>query len=775
MEIIMADKKCMCCGQVVRVPSATAHEFICGVCAQHNYAETMTSSECNSTITASHCNWNEMEKMPLSVLRETVVGLERTLLQPGHAPRLADTRALLLVFAGHPVLFRTGQRQYAGGRLEDVDFGYFHRVAARLIGLLVNAGGVDSREYLIDYFERQVEARLLRQMVDNLNRFISYRLDHPSPVLARQPKMSYHDDFGLRNACRLLQIIFNANRRRPFATLDSNNNRLEVGEFYNLRLDAFDIGHDFATWIHCQQQQFMPTMRQAFTFCAYPIVLSLGIKMALLEYEGESQKDAQAFHALSNMLFASSLSSRTLGGGRQPSVIEMPFLIIRIRRSHLIHDSLRELHRHTTGAGSGSAEFKKRLKIEFVGEDGVDAGGLTKEWFLLLVREVFSSDYGMFVGGYHQHASLDAVDDGLDDEERKLGYVWFNPASAGPANTGTDGSMLEEYYLVGVLMGLAIYNQTLLDIRFPSVVYKKLLHGHTLNNHDHGVSHEADDNDLTLDDLAQFRPSLARGLGDLLSFSGDVEQTYCRDFTASYKSYGHNVTVPLMQNGDQVPVTNANRAEFVRRYVSWYLGQSVESGFDAFKRGFWTVLGSGSSHRSESSAPKRIDNHAISLFDPSELESLIRGAPDSSELDLSSLRAITEYDNCSSSTPVVEWFWAYWETRGDEMKRRVLMFVTGSDRVPSVGMAGMKFKISLDTAPHPGDTPHDPPPLQQQHQHMFGLLSGGGGRSSGSSSREVEDTNRLPIAHTCFNQLVLYPYATKEKFERLMEMAVLGS
>lgn len=39
-------------------------------------------------------------------------------------------------------------------------------------------------------------------------------------------------------------------------------------------------------------------------------------------------------------------------------------------------------------------DLKKSLRIEFVGEDGVDAGGLRKEWFLLLVRQLFDPQYG---------------------------------------------------------------------------------------------------------------------------------------------------------------------------------------------------------------------------------------------------------------------------------------------------------------------------------------------------------------------------------------------
>lgn len=39
-------------------------------------------------------------------------------------------------------------------------------------------------------------------------------------------------------------------------------------------------------------------------------------------------------------------------------------------------------------------DLKKKLRVTFVGEAGLDMGGLTKEWFLLLVRQIFHTDYG---------------------------------------------------------------------------------------------------------------------------------------------------------------------------------------------------------------------------------------------------------------------------------------------------------------------------------------------------------------------------------------------
>jgi hypothetical protein len=86
--------------------------------------------------------------------------------------------------------------------------------------------------------------------------------------------------------------------------------------------------------------------------------------------------------------------------------------------------------------------LKKKLKIEFVNEPGIDAGGLSKEWFLLLVRELFDEKWGMFV--YNEESNL----------------CWFNPASL---------ETISEYSLMGRVLGLAIYNSSLIHWSFPLV------------------------------------------------------------------------------------------------------------------------------------------------------------------------------------------------------------------------------------------------------------------------------------------------------------------
>lgn len=42
-------------------------------------------------------------------------------------------------------------------------------------------------------------------------------------------------------------------------------------------------------------------------------------------------------------------------------------------------------------------DLRKELKVQFLGEEGIDQGGVQKEFFQLIVRSIFDPAYGMFV------------------------------------------------------------------------------------------------------------------------------------------------------------------------------------------------------------------------------------------------------------------------------------------------------------------------------------------------------------------------------------------
>jgi E3 ubiquitin-protein ligase HERC4 len=114
------------------------------------------------------------------------------------------------------------------------------------------------------------------------------------------------------------------------------------------------------------------------------------------------------------------------------------------------------------------------MQIKFIGEEAEDAGGVKKEFFILLIREILDPKYGMF----------------KDYDESRL--MWFN-----------EGSFEEDlmYFLIGLLCGLAIYNFTIINLPFPLALYKKLL-----------------EEKVDLHDLKELSPSEGRSMEQLLEY-----------------------------------------------------------------------------------------------------------------------------------------------------------------------------------------------------------------------------------------------------------------
>lgn len=298
----------------------------------------------------------------------------------------------------------------------------------------------------------------------------------------------------------------------------------------------------------------------------------------------------------------------------------------------------------------------------------------------------------------------------LYDEDSQ--YCYFNPSTFETS---------DQFFLVGVVMGLAIYNSTILDVALPPFAFRKLLAAAPA----HGLGMSSRPRpwmQYTLDDLAEYRPQVAHGLRQLLDFEGDVESTFCLDFVVDTDKYGTTVQVPLCPGGERKPVTNGNRREYVELYVRYLLDAAVTRQFEPFKRGFYTVCG----------------GNAFSLFRPEEIELLIRGSDEA--LDIAALRAVAEYDNWGHPHPddnidVVAWFWETFQDATSKNQRKLLSFITGSDRIPATGAAMLPIKISC-----------------------LG-----------------EDSGRYPIARTCFNMISLWKYGSKQRLEAMLWRAVFES
>jgi len=77
---------------------------------------------------------------------------------------------------------------------------------------------------------------------------------------------------------------------------------------------------------------------------------------------------------------------KELSSMRRPGSIRL-----RIKRDRLMENSFNQLY------SRNADELRRKLHIEFVGEEGMDAGGVAREWFLELSKQVFNANYNLFI------------------------------------------------------------------------------------------------------------------------------------------------------------------------------------------------------------------------------------------------------------------------------------------------------------------------------------------------------------------------------------------
>ncbi|KAJ1656434.1 hypothetical protein IWQ61_003991 [Dispira simplex] len=356
--------------------------------------------------------------------------------------------------------------------------------------------------------------------------------------------------------------------------------------------------------------------KEGFSFCNFPFVLNPAMKSDILKIESVISMRQELQDSFFRAMFVG---------------VNSPYLILEIRRDHIVRDAMCQL------AAQPSSDLKKQLKVRFIGEEAVDEGGVQKEFFQLVVRELFVAKYGMFEF----------------NEDTRL--CWFTPGTI-----HDDDNTLAEYRLMGSLIGLAIYNSVILDVHFPPALYKKLMN-----------------RPVGLADLRTLDPSLAQGLQTLLDYDGDdLEETFDRTFQVTYRSVGNVHHYDLKPSGANISLTQHNRHEFVDLYVDFLLNQSVHKQFRAFQEGFKSVC----------------TGNAIRLFQAEELEQLICG---SSDLDFRALEEVTLYDGgFTAKSRVIRYFWEVVHDFTDEQKKRLLFFTTGSDRVPIGGLGKLQFVIA---------------------------------------------------------------------------------
>ncbi|XP_019715893.1 probable E3 ubiquitin-protein ligase HECTD2 [Hippocampus comes] len=542
--------------------------------------------------------YDSLLQTPEDIQKSVLKGIINSLLREWKGPRTKDDLRAYFILVQNP--------QYSSTST--------YVIYAHLLRQMASLSEAD--HHFLVHWLKKLSGRRFRQPVERLLQFISTRLFPAEPdELPPASKCSW----WIPSATKVL-ALFNA------ANSVSSPPIMPFTDFYNITLEHIDFMEEYRTW-----QSYGNSSR--FSFCQFPFILSTAVKKAIIQKDSEQQMISQARQSLVSKV------SR-----RQRVDMNLLFLNIKVRRAQLLADSLDELSRKR-------CDLKKKLRVTFVGEAGLDMGGLTKEWFLLLVRRIFHDDYGMFT--YMKESRCH----------------WFSSWKC--------DSNYSEFQLIGTLMGLAVYNSIALDIHFPLYCYRKLLTPPTAPCDPNAPVGMAT---ATFDDLQQIMPELAHGLEELLNFDGNVEEDVCLTFQVSQEEMGVVKSYNLKPGGDKIAVTKHNRKEYVQLYVDFLLNKSICKQFAAFYHGFHSVCAS----------------DALMLLRPEEVEMLVCGSP---QLDMSALQKAAHYEGYSKSDATIRNFWEVVLSFPVDLQKKLLHFATGSDRIPVGGMAELNFKISKIDAP----------------------------------------------------------------------------
>ncbi|XP_062964682.1 probable E3 ubiquitin-protein ligase HERC6 isoform X2 [Cynocephalus volans] len=213
-----------------------------------------------------------------------------------------------------------------------------------------------------------------------------------------------------------------------------------------------------------------------------------------------------------------------------------PTFILRVRRSHLVEDALRQLNQVEV------TDLQKALEVEFIKEIGPERGGVSSEFFHCVFEEMTKPEYGMFM--YPEKGS----------------YMWF------PVNPKFEK---KRYFLFGMLCGLSLFNLNVANLPFPLALYKKLL-----------------DQKPSLEDLKELSPLLGKSLQEVINNRADDigEELYIH-----FSIHWDQNDVDLIPNGISTPVDQTNKKDYVSKCVDYIFNISIKAVYEEFQRGFFRV------------------------------------------------------------------------------------------------------------------------------------------------------------------------------------------
>uniref|UniRef100_A0A1B6CDN2 E3 ubiquitin-protein ligase n=2 Tax=Clastoptera arizonana TaxID=38151 RepID=A0A1B6CDN2_9HEMI len=294
---------------------------------------------------------------------------------------------------------------------------------------------------------------------------------------------------------------------------------------------------------------------------------------------------------------------------------------ITVTRQTLFDDSYHQIMRLP------AYELRRRLYIIFRGEEGLDYGGVSREWFFLLSHEVLNPMYCLFEYANKNNYSLQ-----------------INPASY------VNPDHLLYFKFIGRFIAMALYHGRFIYSGFTMPFYKRMLN-----------------KKLTMKDIESIDPEFYNSLVWIRDNNID-ECGLELFFSVDFEILGQVIHHELKDNGDKIRVVEENKEEYMRLMTEWRMTRGIKDQTQAFLEGFNEV----------------VPLEWLKYFDERELELMLCGMQ---EIDVDDWQRNAIYRHYTRNSKQVVWFWQFVRQTDSEKRARLLQFVTGTCRVPVGGFA----------------------------------------------------------------------------------------
>lgn len=264
---------------------------------------------------------------------------------------------------------------------------------------------------------------------------------------------------------------------------------------------------------------------------------------------------------------------------------------ITVSRQTLFEDSYHNIMRLP------AYELRRRLYIIFKGEEGLDYGGVSREWFFLLSHEVLNPMYCLFEYANKNNYSLQ-----------------INPASY------VNPDHLLYFKFIGRFIAMALYHGRFIYSGFTMPFYKRMLN-----------------KKLVMKDIESIDPEFYNSLVWIKENNID-ECGLELYFSVDFEVLGQVVHHELKKNGDKERVTEENKDEYSTLMTEWRMTRGIEQQTKAFLDGFNEV----------------VPLEWLKYFDERELELLLCGMQ---EIDVEDWQNHTIYRHYTKNSKQVVWFW----------------------------------------------------------------------------------------------------------------------